>query len=219
MIEEIVEALSVIDISELPESPRGDTIRGLLWALESLNSRLIEPRDQRSVPFDIRLTKKEAAVGQAAINEAWQIISCVLVGLFFLKARGYVNRFGVELPTCWSPSDFYNAIEDARAALVRLEALNDKLYNLQRGRLPKEADTKDYSTAVPAGGSHRIYALQNPGSGMISVTWGVGGHPIPFTAARSAISSIRYHTCFHAAAAPAPAARTAEIARQPRQNL
>ena len=137
IIEEIVEALREIDIYELPESPRRGTIRGLLWALESLISPQIEPREQHCVPFNIRLTKDEAAVGQATIDEVWQISAPVLVGLHFLRTGGYISPWGAELPAMWSTGDFWNAIKDARAALVCLEAFTEKLYRLRYGALPQ----------------------------------------------------------------------------------
>lgn len=133
IVEEIVEALHDIDIDALPETSRGDTVRGLLWALEALITPLVEPHDQHYVPFNIRLTQDEAAVGRAAINEVWQISSSLLTGLHFLRTRGYVSRWGAEVPAMWSPGDFYSAIEGARDALARLEALNDKLHVLKFG--------------------------------------------------------------------------------------
>jgi hypothetical protein len=75
IIEEIVEALQEINIDELPESPRGESIQGLQSALESLISPQVEPRDHHSVRFNIRLTERELRVGQAAIDAAWEISS------------------------------------------------------------------------------------------------------------------------------------------------
>ena len=135
IIEELVRALQGIDIDGLPEGPRGDTLRGLQWALESLVSPQVEPRTQHRVPLNIRLTKRELRVGQAAMNAAWEISSFVLTGLQFLRPRGYVSRWGAEVPAMWSPGDFRQAVESARAALVDLEALNDKLNQLKVGGL------------------------------------------------------------------------------------
>ena len=117
--------------------PRGDTIRGLLWTLEHLLSPMIQPQCQHCIPFNACLTKEEALVGRAAINEAWKVSCSVLGGLDYLTTRGYVSRWGAECPAHWSPGDFCNAIDDARAALMRLEALNDKLYQLRYGKLPR----------------------------------------------------------------------------------
>jgi hypothetical protein len=130
IMENIVAALHDIDIKELPPTPRGDTIRGLLGALDYLISGKVEPREHHHVPFNIQLTREEAALGRAAVAEVWEISADVLVGLACLRARGYVNHNGGEVPALWSPGDFYHALEDARNALFRLEALNDKLYQL-----------------------------------------------------------------------------------------
>jgi hypothetical protein len=130
IIEDIVDALRDIDIEQLPESPRGDTIRCLQWALEYLMSPPMQPQDQHRVPFNFRLTKEEAVLGQEAIEEVWRISSWILSGLDQLRTRGFVSRWGGECPACWSPGDFYNSIKGAREALVRLEALNDKLYQI-----------------------------------------------------------------------------------------
>ena len=130
----IVAALHDIDVDGLPEKPRGDTVRGLLRALEYLVSVKVEPRKHHQVPFNIQLTRQEAALGRAVVAEMWEIASCVLMGLEFLQPRGHVSRWGFEVPATWSPGDFYNAIEDARNAFFRLEALNDKLYQLLRAR-------------------------------------------------------------------------------------
>ena len=137
IIKGLVRALQGIDIDELPESPRVDTLRGLQWALESIISPQIEPRGQHRVPFNIRLTKEEAAVGRAAIDTAWEISSFVLAGLQYLRPRGYVSRWGAEVPAMWSPGDLRHAVESARAALVDLEASIDKLSQLKVSALSK----------------------------------------------------------------------------------
>jgi hypothetical protein len=131
IIGELVEAMHDVDIDGLPASPRCDTIRGLLWALERLISPRIEPQSQHCIPFNIRLSQDETTLGRAAIDEVWAISCLLLVGLEHLKTQGYISRHGVEVPAGWSPGDFYNAIEDARAALTRLEAFNDKLCQLK----------------------------------------------------------------------------------------
>jgi hypothetical protein len=143
MIEEVVEVLRDIDLKALPDGPTGETIRGLVWALEYAVSAKTEPRHQHDVPCHLRLSKEEAALGQAAINEVWKSCASLLYGLTFFQPHAHVGHRGVEWPACWSPGDFYQALEDARDALVCLEALNDKLYNLQCGRLAKDTDTKD----------------------------------------------------------------------------
>ena len=136
IIQEIVEALDATDIHALPEIPRGDTIRGLLWALEALVAPLTEPRLQHNAPFNARLAREEAEVGQAVINEVWQVSCAVLCGLVFLRTRGYVSRSGVECPADWSPGDFWSAVDDACAAMERLKALTQKLYELRYGPVP-----------------------------------------------------------------------------------
>jgi hypothetical protein len=127
VIEDIVEALHHIDTRTLPETPRTDTIRGLLWALEYLISPTIEPRCQHNDPFNIQLTPEEAGIGQAAIKEVWTISCSVLVGLGRLTTRGTVSRWGIECPATWSPGDFDNLIQAARESLARLEALIHQL--------------------------------------------------------------------------------------------
>ncbi len=140
IIQDIVDALHGTDFDGLTPEPRGDTIRGLLWALEDLLSPVIEPREQHCVPFNVNLTQEEAALGRDAIKEVWNICSSLLVGLSFLVAHGYVNSRGVELPASWSPGDFHSAINSARDSLARLTVLSDKLYKLRYGE----------TTTVPA---------------------------------------------------------------------
>jgi hypothetical protein len=135
IIEEAIAALSEIDTDGLPGLALGDTVRGLTMALESMINPVIQPRSHHHVPFNIHLNKEEAALGQAVINEVLQISSSILCGLYFLRTRGYVSRSGCEIPACWSPGDFWMAIEDARAALVRLEAINEKLGQLKSRRV------------------------------------------------------------------------------------
>lgn len=148
-IEPVVEALRDIDLWGLPVCPAGDTIRGLVWALEYVISPRIRPRCQHHVPFNLSISQEEEALGQAAINEVFQISATLLVGLRFLQTRGYVSEWGAECPACWSPGDFCSAIEDARDALGRLEVLNDKLYNFKWGTLPKHTDKIGSSSAIP----------------------------------------------------------------------
>jgi hypothetical protein len=141
LIEQIVEALQDIDIHELPQTPRADTIRGLIWALERLLASKIEARQQHHIPFNARLTQAEAKIGRAAIEEVWRISCSLLVGLEFLTPHGHVSRWGVECPGHWSPGDFHSAIQDAREGLQRLERFNDELCTLRHGPLP-DAPTK-----------------------------------------------------------------------------
>jgi hypothetical protein len=147
ILEDIVDAFYGINIDNLPEDPRGDTIRGLFWALEAVLSPLTEPHKQHLVPFNANLTQEEAALGRAAIEKVWEISSSLLVGLRFLCAHGYVIGRGVELPACWSPGDFDGAIESARDSLARLTELNDKLYRLRYG----EPVPRQQVTDVPQG--------------------------------------------------------------------
>lgn len=142
MIEQVVEALHVIDLGGLPVCPTADTIRGLVWALEYAISPKIQPRCQHPVPFNLSFSKAEEALGQGASNEVWKIIATLLVGLGFLETRGVVSRSGVECPASWSPGDLSDAIEEARDSLVRLEALNDKLCSLECGTVAEDTDTR-----------------------------------------------------------------------------
>jgi hypothetical protein len=142
-IEPVVDSLRDIDLWGLPQCPTGDTIRGLVWALEYAISPKVEPRCQHQVPFNLSISKEEEALGQAAIDEVWQISAALLVGLRFFQTRGFVSEWGVECPASWSPGDVYSAINDARDALGRLEVLNDKLYNLAYGTPAADTDTKD----------------------------------------------------------------------------
>ena len=138
-IKEAIASLHDIDIDGLPGIAIGDTVLGLRWALEAMIRPMIQPRSHHHVPFNINLSKEEAAVGKAVINEVFRIGNSVLCGLHFLRTRGYVSPVGVEVPACWSPGDFWNAVEDAQAALVHLDGLNQKLYKLRYGALPKKA--------------------------------------------------------------------------------
>ena len=143
MTGEVVEALRGIDLNALPSGPTGEAIRGLVWALEYAVSPKTKPRHQHDVPCHLRLSKEDEALGQAAIDEVWKSCASLLYGLTFFQPYGHVDHRGVDWPACWSPGDFYQALEDARDVLVRLETLNDKLYNLQCGRLAKHTDTED----------------------------------------------------------------------------
>jgi hypothetical protein len=138
-IKEAIASLYDIDIDGLPGIAIGDTVLGLKWALEAMITPAIQPRSHHRVPFNINLSKEEAAVGKAVINEVFRISNSVLCGLHFLRTRGYVSPYGAEVPACWSPGDFWNAVEDAQAALVHLDGLNQKLYKLRYGALPKKA--------------------------------------------------------------------------------
>jgi hypothetical protein len=141
-LEDIAAALSGTDLDGLPQEPRGDTIRGLFWAIEALTSPVVEAREQHCVPFHARLSNREAELGRAAIEEIWVITSCALVGLTYLTARGCVNGRGVELPACWSPGDLDGSICSMRDALTRLTALNGKLCQLRYGEpAPESAKT------------------------------------------------------------------------------
>lgn len=148
-MEPVVEALHDIDLWGLPECPAGDTIRGLVWALEYAISQKVEPRGQHLVPFNLSISKEEVVCGRATIHEVWEICAALLCGLMFFQTHGHVTARGVEIPACWSPGDFCSVIEDARDALGRLEVLNDKLYNLKGGTLPKHTDKIGSSSAIP----------------------------------------------------------------------
>ena len=101
-------------------------------------SPVIQPRGQHPTPFNISLSKEEVAVGKAVIDEVFGISSLVLCGLDFLRTRGYVSPHGVEVSAWWSPGDLGSAVEDAQVALVRLDELNQRLYKLCYGALPKK---------------------------------------------------------------------------------
>jgi hypothetical protein len=148
LIEEIVEALQEIDIDQLPETPRADTIRGLLWALERLLGPKIEARQQHHVPFNARLSQSEARIGRAAIEEVWRISCSLLVGLEFLTPHGHVSRWGAECPGHWSPGDFYNSIQDAREGLELLARYNDELCAFRDRPLPDAPTKADPPAAI-----------------------------------------------------------------------
>lgn len=138
-IKEAIASLYDIDVDGLPGIALGDTVRGLTWAMEAMITPVIQPCGHHHGPFNINLSQAEVAVGKAVIDEVFRISNSVLCGLHFLRTRGYVSAYGAEVPACWSPGDFWSAVEDAQAALVRLDGLNQKLYELRYGALPKKA--------------------------------------------------------------------------------
>jgi hypothetical protein len=129
----IVNALHTINIDGLPEEPRGDTIRSLLWALEELLTPRIEPMEQHPVWFNVSLTQEEVVVGRAAEQEIWSICCGLLSGLQYLTTRGRINLNQVEIPATWSPGDLSCAIQETRPRLERLTTLTDTLYCLRQG--------------------------------------------------------------------------------------
>jgi hypothetical protein len=82
LIKRVAEALSVIDLWELPVCSTADTIRALVWALEYAMSPKIQPRCQHPVQFNPSLSEAEEALGQAAM------------------------KFGISPPGSWSDLSF-----------------------------------------------------------------------------------------------------------------
>jgi hypothetical protein len=142
IVEGLVDAMEGAGLHQLPQEPLGDTVRGthrqLRYALAEAQPK-IKPKDSHRRPFHLDLNARKADLYKQAREEAWDACASMLNSMEFLRVRGCITEFGVELPANGSVGDAYLCLEGAKRSLTRFEGILSKIEALNGQASPARA--------------------------------------------------------------------------------